>query len=154
MAGSIVVGVDGSPPSVAALRFAAEEAELRNATLVAIHAWTYVSPAAIVDPGMIPVSEDYVGQLDAELDAAQTELDSAIAAAFPDGPPTGFTARVVEDSAGDALVAEAADAELLVVGSSGKSGLTSALLGSVSRHVVSHASCPVVVVKAAEREPG
>lgn len=147
MPGSIVVGVDGSPPSLAALRFAAEEAELRNAQLVAVHAWTFVSPAAIVDPGMIPVPEDYVGQLDAERNAAQAELDAAIASAFPSGPPVELEARVVEDSAGDALVAEGEEADMVVVGSSGKSGLASALLGSVSRHVASHARCPVVVVK-------
>jgi nucleotide-binding universal stress UspA family protein len=153
MPGSIVVGVDGSPPSLAALRFAAEEAELRNAQLVAVHAWTFVSPAAIVDPGMIPVPDlDYVGQLDAERDAAQAELDSAIAAAFPSGPPVELEARIVEDVAADALVREGEGADLVVVGSSGKSGLKSALLGSVSRHVVSHARCPVIVVKAAEAE--
>jgi nucleotide-binding universal stress UspA family protein len=151
--GSIVVGLDGSPPSLAALRFAAEEAELRNAQLVAVYAWTFVSPGAIVDPGMIPVPDvDYVGQLDAERDAAQAEVDAAIAAAFPSGPPVELDVRLVEDSAGDALVAEGEHADLIVVGSSGKSGLASALLGSVSRHVVSHASCPVVVVKATEGE--
>jgi nucleotide-binding universal stress UspA family protein len=149
--GSIVVGLDGSPPSLAALRFAAEEAELRNAQLVAVHAWTFVSQAAVVDPGMIPVPDvDYVGQLGAERDAAQAELDAAITAAFPSGPPVEVEVRLVEDSAPDALVAEGEGADLIVVGSSGKSGLASALLGSVSRHVVSHARCPVVVVKATE----
>jgi len=47
------------------------------------------------------------------------------------------------------LVTESANADLVVVGSHGRSGLTAALLGSVSRHVVDHATCPVVVVKAA-----
>ncbi len=149
MPGSIVVGVDGSPPSLAALRFAAEEAELRNAQLVAVHAWTFVAPAAMVDPAMIPIPEvDVVGQLEAEREAAEAELADAITSAFPSGTPVAVETRLVEDSAGDALVAESESADLVVVGSSGKSGLTSALLGSVSRHVVSHASCPVVVVKA------
>jgi len=56
----------------------------------------------------------------------------------------------VEGDAGDALVAESASAELVVVGSHGRSGLKAAILGSVSRHVVDHAACPVVVVKSSD----
>ena len=70
--------------------------------------------------------------------------------AFPDGPPSRSTARLVEDEAGEALVAEGANADLIVVGSRGAPGLKAALLGSVSRHVVDHATCPVVVVKATD----
>ncbi len=151
MPGSIVVGVDGSPPSIAALRFAAEEAELRNAQLVAIHAWRFVSPSATIgDAGMIAMPDvDYVGQLEAERQAADADLEAAIAEAFPGGPPVEVESRLVEDSAEEALVAAGESADLLVVGSSGKSGLTSVLLGSVSRHAVSHARCPVVIVKPA-----
>jgi len=147
--GTIVVGVDGSPPSVAALRWAAEETALREARLVVVHAWTYVPPAPIAEPGMIPLpASDLAGQLDAERGAAQDELEAVIADAFPSGAPVEIEEILAEDSAGEALVAAAEDADLVVVGSSGRSGLASALLGSVSRHVVSHAHCPVVVVKA------
>jgi nucleotide-binding universal stress UspA family protein len=147
--GTIVVGVDGSPPSVAALRWAAEEAALRDARLVAVHAWTFVPPAPIAEPGMIPIpAVDLAPQLGAERAAAEAELDAAISEAFPGEPPLDIERRLAEDSAGEALVTEGKNADLLVVGSSGKSGLASALLGSVSRHVVSHARCPVVVVKA------
>jgi nucleotide-binding universal stress UspA family protein len=154
MPGTIVVGVDGSAPSIAALRFAAEEAELRNALLVAVHAWTFVASSAVADPGLIPIPEvDYVGQLDAERDAAQAELDAAFERAFPSGPPVEVEARLVEAPAGDALVSEGESADLIVVGSAGKSGLKSVLLGSVSRHVVSHSRTPVTVVKATDPEP-
>ncbi len=57
--------------------------------------------------------------------------------------------RVVsEGSPGDVLVDAAADADLVVVGSRGRGGIKSALLGSVSSHVAHHAPCPVVIVRA------
>ena len=148
MAGKIVVGVDGSEPSHEALRWAAAEAALRGARIVAAHSWTFVPPTPIGEPGMIPMpATDYVGQLDAERNAAQAELGAALEEVFPDGTPDDLESKLLEGDAEDALVREAADAELLVVGSRGRSGLKSVLLGSVSRHVVSHAPCPVVVVK-------
>lgn len=147
VAGTIVVGVDGSPPSIAALRWAAEEAALREARIVAIHAWSFVPPAPLAEPGMIPLpAADLTGQLEAQREAAVQEFASAIAEAIPAGS-VEVEQRLVEEGAGDALVSAAEGADLLVVGSSGKSGLASVLLGSVSRHVVSHARCPVVVVK-------
>jgi nucleotide-binding universal stress UspA family protein len=149
MPGTIVVGVDGSEPSREALRWAAAEAELRGAKIVAAHVWTFVPPTPIGEPGMMPMpAGDYVGQLDAERTAAKAELDAALAEVFPDGAPDDLESKLLEGDADDALVREAADAELLVVGSRGRSGIASVLLGSVSRHVVSHARCPVVVVKA------
>ena len=150
MPGTIVVGVDGSEASHEALRWAASEAELRGARIVAAHVWTFVPPTPIGEPGMIPMpAGDYVGQLEAERNAAQAELDAAVAEVFPDGAPDDLESKLLEGDAEDALVREATDADLLVVGSRGRSGIASVLLGSVSRHVVSHAPCPVVVVKAA-----
>jgi nucleotide-binding universal stress UspA family protein len=149
MPGTIVVGVDGSEPSRDALRWAAEEARLRDARLRALHVWTFVPPTPIGEPGMIPMPPgDYAGQLDAERAAAQAELDAALAEAFPNEPPVEIESELVEGDAGEQLAGEATGADLLVVGSRGRSGITSVLLGSVSSHLVSHAPCPVVVVKA------
>ncbi|HEX2427948.1 MAG TPA: universal stress protein, partial [Gaiellaceae bacterium] len=75
-------------------------------------------------------------------------LSSAVADAIGDDATVEVEQRIVEGDPGDVLVKEAAEADLVVVGSHGRSGLTAALLGSVSRNVVDHASCPVVVVKA------
>jgi nucleotide-binding universal stress UspA family protein len=147
MSGSIVVGVDGSDASHAALRWAAEEAKLRSASLVALHAWSFVPAQPIGDPGMLAVpAGDLPGQLDAESDAAQVSLDRAVADAIT-GSDVELERRLVEGDAGEALVASSEDAVLVVVGSHGRSGFKAALLGSVSRHVVNHAACPVVVVK-------
>jgi nucleotide-binding universal stress UspA family protein len=142
----IVVGVDGSEHAAAALRFAAEEARLRNATLVAVHAWSYVPLAPIqtgYDTMELPpafVADD----LEREERAARTVLDDAVAT-LPAGIPV--ERRVVPGNAEDAILEEAAGATLIVVGSHGHGRLASALLGSVSSRVIEHAPCPVVVVR-------
>jgi nucleotide-binding universal stress UspA family protein len=147
--GKIAVGIDGSAASQAAVQWASAEARIRSARVVAIHVWSYMPITAIGDPGMVPIAGgDLPGQLEAERTAAEVQLDTALAAAFPDGIPGELERRLVEGDAGDALVAEAGDADLIVVGSRGHGGLTSAIVGSVSRHVIHHAGCPVVVVKA------
>ena len=148
MSGVIVVGVDGSEASHEALRWAVEEARLRFARLVAVHAWSFIPPQPIGDPGMLAVpAGDLPGQLDAESDAARVALDDAIAEVLGAEPEIEVERKLVEGDAGEALVTESADAELVVVGSHGRSGFKAALLGSVSRFVVDHSTCPVVVVK-------
>ena len=143
-----MVGVDGSDASHDALRWAAEEAKLRSAALVALHAWSFVPAQPIGDPGMLAVpAGDLAGQLNAENDAAQIGLDQAVEDALGGGSDVELERRLVEGDAGEALVAASKDAELVVVGSHGRSGFKAALLGSVSRHVANHAACPVVVVK-------
>jgi nucleotide-binding universal stress UspA family protein len=148
MAGRIVVGVDGSEPATAALSWAVDEAALRDATLVAVLAWTFVPPAAVADPGVIPVAATtMMDDLDSERTGATRALEAALA-----GVPLGDVEleRVVsEGSPGDVLVEAAAGADLVVVGSRGRGGIRSALLGSVSSHVAHHAPCPVVIVRAA-----
>jgi len=151
MSGTIVVGVDGSDASREALRFGAEEAALRDARLVAVHAWSFIPPQPLGDPGMLAMpAGDLAGQLGAENDAAAVALDEAVSDALGAEPSVAVERRLVEGDAGEALVAQSADADIVVVGSHGRSGLRAALLGSVSRHVVDHATCPGVVVKASD----
>jgi nucleotide-binding universal stress UspA family protein len=144
MSKAIVVGVDGSDASDEALRWAAEEARLRSAPLVAVYAWSFIPPQPLGDPGMLAVP---AGQLDAESASAREALAEAVGTALGADPGVEVEQKLVEGDPGEVLVAESEAAELLVVGSHGRSGLKAALLGSVSRHVVSHAACPVVVVK-------
>jgi len=151
MSKAIVVGVDGSEASREALRWAADEARLRFAQLVAVHAWSFIPAQPIGDPGMLAMpAGDLAGQLGAESEAARGVLEAAVEEALGAEPGLEIEQKLVEGDAGDALVAESESAELVVVGSHGRSGLKAALLGSVSRHVVSHAACPVVVVKSVD----
>ena len=84
---------------------------------------------------------DLAGQLEAERDAASLALDGGDRRrARRRTPLSTIEQRLVEGDAGEALVAESEKAELVVVGSHGRSGLRAALLGSVSRHVVDHAA--------------
>jgi nucleotide-binding universal stress UspA family protein len=153
MAGTIVVGVDGSEAALEALRFAGEEAKLRGARLVAIHAWTYIPAPAVGDPGLLAMPEgDVPGMIEAQRDAADRELARAVEEAFGGGAPVEIEPRLVDGDPAEALVEEAADAEFVVVGSRGRGGFKSAFLGSVSSHVVQHAPCPVVVVKAPAKD--
>jgi nucleotide-binding universal stress UspA family protein len=152
MAGTIVVGVDGSASSLAALRWAADEAKLRDARLVAVYAWGYPALVAVPGPGLAPLPEpDLAGQAEALREAAEAELDEALSAAFSGDPPVRIERKVVEGDAEDVLERESTSADLLVVGSRGRSALAAALLGSVSEHLIGHAACPVVVLRA-ERE--
>ena len=83
MSGAIVVGVDGSDASREALRWGAEEARLRFAQLVAVHAWSFVPPQPIGDPGMLAMpAGDLPGQLSAESDAARLALDEVVSDAL------------------------------------------------------------------------
>lgn len=146
MASRVVVGVDGSEGSVAALRWAMGEAQFRRARLEIIHAWQYPSVGGELT-GMYPVDEG------AFVTAAHRLLDETIEAAGP--PPDGL---VMERSAPrghevGALLEAAEDADLLVVGSRGRGGFAALLLGSVSQQCVYHAPCPVVVVPARARPP-
>lgn len=98
---------------------------------------------------MVPMpAVDLPGHLAAERAAASADLDAAIADVVGAEPAIEIERRLVEGDAEDVLLSESADADLVVVGSHGRSGIKAALLGSVSRRVVERATCPVVVVKA------
>lgn len=145
MAGRIVVGIDGSPESAAALRWALLEAGLRDATVVAVHAWIFVPPGAIGEPGVVPIAAT---NLMDDLNLQREASEAALGEALGDTGETEVERVVTEGRPGDVLVDAARDADLVVVGSRGRGGFKGALLGSVSQHVVQHAPCPVVIVRA------
>lgn len=139
MSGRVVVGVDGSDESVAALRWALREASLRGASLRVLHAWAY--PTAVGFPTMRLVD---IGVM---RESSEALLADAIAKATADSPPTvSIDAVVTEGSAAQALLDASEGADLLVVGTRGRGGFLGLVLGSVANQVVHHATCPVVIV--------
>ena len=139
---TIVVGVDGSEGGAAALEFAAGEAALRNAQLRIVAAWKVPVPGYGAD-FVLPVDAK---TLDALRAGARQVADDASAAAEKLQPSLEVEALVAEGQPADVLLAQGADAELIVVGRRGLGGFRSLLLGSTSQQVVHYATCPVVVV--------
>jgi nucleotide-binding universal stress UspA family protein len=143
----IVVGVDGSPSSMSALRWAIRQAGLTGATVYAVIAWHY--PVAVGGYGWAPTGME--GGFDFKKNTEKTLAD-AISSAVDPGSNVGLRARVVEGNPARVLLDACDDADLLVVGSRGHGGFTEALLGSVSQHCVHHAHCPVVVIRGQEHD--
>jgi len=138
----IVAGVDGSPSSVSALRWAIRQAELTGAAVDAVIAWHYPVPAG--GYGWAPTGME--GSFDFK-ENAEKVLADAIGTAYDPGSGVRVRARAVEGNAAQVLLDASDGADLLVVGSRGHGGFTEALLGSVSQHCVHHAHCPVVVIR-------
>lgn len=138
--GRVVVGVAGAE-SEAAVRRAFQEAALRDAELVTVHAWTH--PALEGGEGSMPILSD----LSDVNERQELALAQALADWGADYPAVKATPKVVIGHAAKALLREATDADLLVVGSHGGGGFTGMLLGSVSHAVLHHATCTVEVVR-------
>jgi len=138
---TIVVGVDGSAGSRAALTWAAAEAADHGAELVVVNVWehTLLPPA-----GSVSVSEHYVP------DPSQRTADDlvqVIKEELGEQPPVVVQPRVKQGSPAKVLIEESVGADLLVVGTRGHGGFAGLVLGSVSQHVSAYAQCPVTVVR-------
>jgi nucleotide-binding universal stress UspA family protein len=133
----IVVGVDGSAPSKAALAWAARQARLTGAVVEAVIAWDV--PAITGYP--VPVTGVNWEELATEI------VTGAIAEIAASAEPLEIRHKVAHGNAAQVLLDAAAGADLLVVGSRGHGGFAKALLGSTSQHAVHHATCPVVVIR-------
>jgi nucleotide-binding universal stress UspA family protein len=138
---TIVVGVDGSPGSRAALTWAAAEAADHGADLVVVNVWEHTLPPPA---GSLSVSEHYVpdpSQRTAE------DLVRVITEELGENPPVLVQPRVKHGSPAKVLIEESAEADLLVVGTRGHGGFAGLVLGSVSQHAAAYARCPVTVVR-------
>lgn len=137
---TIVVGIDGSPGSLEALRFAIEEARFRGAELRVVNAWHI--PPAVYGSGWAPAPID----LDEYRKLAQKALDASLEEAGVSASGVTVTPILREGQPAEVICLEAKDADLVVVGSRGLGGFRGLVIGSVSQQVVHHAPCPVVVV--------
>jgi nucleotide-binding universal stress UspA family protein len=134
----IVVGVDGSPSSAEALRWAVNQARLTGQMVQAVIAWEF-PPFS----GLPPLGEEVDWA-----DVGRAILGKAVHSALAERDARGVNQHVARGGPAQVLLDAARGADLLVVGCRGYGGFSGLLLGSVSQHVVTHAACPVVVVRA------
>lgn len=138
VASPVIVGVDGSESSIAALREAERLAASLNAPLQALMCWNYPSASSVpYGPG----SFDFKG-------AAEKVLDASLENAFGLDWPANLSTRLEQGSPRAILIEASKDAALLVLGRRGKGGFRGLLMGSVSSACTAHAHCPVLVVHA------
>ena len=142
--GLIAVGVDGSPASVTALRWAADLARLSDAEIVAVRAW-HVALACLAPYAPVsrrPTQEGERAGAEADLAGAMPAPDVKVTAALVRGPP----ARV--------LLNQCADADLLVLGGHHADSPLRQTVGAIAATCLRQAPCPVVIVTVAAASPG
>ncbi|MER5545944.1 universal stress protein [Streptomyces sp. NPDC001118] len=135
----VVVGVDGSPSSYEALRWAVRYASLVGATVEAVAVWEL--------PGLYGWSAPAV-DMDVDEEEARQRMRKELTDVLGADAAGSVRSHVVHGNPADVLLRAAEGADVVVVGSRGRGGFAAALLGSVSQHVSQHASCPVVIVRA------
>lgn len=141
--GPVVVGVDGSPTSDAAVAAAFDEASWRGAELVAVHSWLEYASDHVLTRGL-DVGWERLEQEENEL------LAERLAGWQEKYPDVGVRRVVTQGRPVERLLEQAAAAQLIVVGSRGHGGFSGMLLGSTSQALIHHATCPLLVVRAAE----
>ncbi len=131
----VVVGVDGSELNRDALQRAAIEAVAHGALLQIVHAWNFLD-----QPG--PEFDPHYGEA-----AARARIEAFVDEALGGDRPDSTEVVLVNDHATGALLDASHGAFTLVVGARGLGGFRGILLGSVSQHLVHHATCPVLIVR-------
>ncbi|MEU6510293.1 universal stress protein [Streptomyces sp. NPDC046942] len=134
---AVTVGLDGSPESLAAARWAADEAERRKLTLRLLHAWPMLAP----EPTRVPAEVDQNYWAKRLVHTARAELEAR-------HPGLSVVGNLVADDAEHALLQAASESEMIVLGSRGLEPVASYFLGDISMPVVARAERPVVLVRA------
>jgi len=143
--GPIVLGADGSAAGEGAVDFAFAEAALREAPLLALHAWTTWNAPM---PAPQDASAPYTNPPGALADEEERLLHEALAGHREKYPDVVVEHQAVHDRTREALIEASRSAQLVVVGARGRGGFAGLLLGSVSHALLHHAHCPVAVVRA------
>jgi nucleotide-binding universal stress UspA family protein len=146
----VVVGVDGSPASLAAAEHAAEQALRRSAPLRLVHGYLHPFGYGVrldADPADLPEADPYPGDLPEPSPQAGQMLSNAAEALRKSWPDLTIEPVPLPAGPAAALIDESERAALVVVGSRGHGGFTGLLLGSVSAQVAGHARCPVLVMR-------
>ena len=140
--GRVVVGFDGSEPSLAALRWAVDECRAKNEPLTIVSCWHLpAQPATAYEPMMSP--DLFEGD-------AQATVAEAVKEVGETGHGLDIQTEVLMGLPSRCLLDLAEGARLVIVGSRGRGGVAGLFLGSVSQHLAEHAPCPVVIVHAPE----
>lgn len=132
----IVVGIDGSPSSIAGMEWAANQAELTGASLEVLMAWEWLTGY-----GRSPINPEFQQER-----FCQTALSDHLKPIRDADPGISIQPTAIEGHPAPMLVKASEGADLLVVGSRGHGEFVGVLLGSVSEHCVTNAHCPVVVL--------
>jgi nucleotide-binding universal stress UspA family protein len=141
--GAVVVGVDGSPSSLAAVDLAAREATLRRRSLRIVHAftWPYLH---------VPLGPEPEAPLEGGLrHQAERIVAEAVARVHTTAPDLAIDGEIVTGAAAAVLRECSRTATMIVVGDRGLGGFTGLLVGSIAVHLAAHTRCPIIVARAA-----
>ncbi|MFE6595069.1 universal stress protein [Streptomyces sp. NPDC057781] len=141
MSGLVVVGVDGSPPSLAAVDVAVREARLRSAGLHVVHGFTWPALHPPVGPSPLGPAQSALRE------QVEHVVLEAVQRARAKAPDVEVTHAVIVGEALAVLEGQSRGAALLVVGNRGRGRFAGVLVGSVAVHLAGHAHCPVMVVR-------
>lgn len=147
----IVVGVDGSESSRQALRWAQQEASLRSASLDVIHVYEHSLAwrSFATDDSMSATDSELVREaIEAGARHAAEDAQALVDSLVGELDGAAVDGRVIESNhPAQTLIEQSKGADLLVVGSRGRGGFASLMLGSVSQQCAAHAECPVVIIR-------
>ena len=139
--GPVVVGIDGTEASAAAVAHAFDAASVYGTGLVAVHTWTDLLVETAFAGGAAALDFSPLAQ------TAEAELGERLAGWHERYPDVAVTRFVERERPSAALLRHAENARLVVVGTRGRGGFRGLLLGSTSQHLLHHAPCPVAVVR-------
>lgn len=139
----IIVGIDGSSESDAAVSWAAHDAAMRSLPLTVVHVNNPTAPTW----SQAPVLEESVSEQEAEDRSLLANASKIARDAIADTAQIQINGELLSSAIVPALVDQSKDAELIVVGSRGRGALSRGLLGSVSSGLIRHAHCPVALIR-------